>query len=172
MNLRIGLFIISACLIIGCVNKNLVGFDPNLEWSIRGKISVSTSEFTGVYNFAVFNKNEANEIVVSTLFGIELYRIRLLPTLVSVEDSFLDRFSSQPKELDKNLLKNLRFIWGWLPYWAAGQDKFGQPLQMAWEEDGWRVDLSGYNGSRPRAIILKKRDIRAKLMISDFENLI
>ena len=172
MMLRIGLFVFSAFLIIGCVNKNLVRFDPNLEYSIRGKISVSTSEFTGVYNFAVFSKNEANEIVISTLFGIELYRIRLLPTGVSVEDSFLDRFSSQSKELDKNLLKHLRFIWGWLPYWVSGQDKFGQPLQMVWEEDGWRVDLSGYDGIRPRAIILKKRDIRAKLMISDFENLI
>ncbi len=170
MNLRISFFIISTFLIIGCVNKNFVGFDPNLEWSIRGKISVSTSEFTGIYNFAVFNKNEVNEIVVSTLFGIELYRIRLLPTGALVEGSFLDRFPSQSKGLDKNLLKNLRFIWGWLPYWVAGQDKFGQPLQMVYEEDGWRVDLSGYDGIRTPAIILKKRDIRAKLMISDFEN--
>ena len=172
MNLRSGLFIISAFLLIGCVSKNLVGFDPNLEWSIRGKISVSTSEFTGVYKFAVLNKNEANEIVVSTLFGIELYRIRLLPKGVSVEDSLIDSFSGQSRDLDKTLLKNLRFIWNWLPYWVAGQDKFGQPLQMVWEEDGWSIDLSDYNGIRSRTIILKKRDILAKLKISDFENLI
>ena len=78
MTLRSGLFIISASLLIGCVNKDFVGFDPNLEWSIRGKISVSTSDFTGVYKFAVFNKDEADEIIVSSLFGLELYRIRVV----------------------------------------------------------------------------------------------
>ena len=97
MMLRSGLFIISCFLLVGCVNKNFGGFDPNLEWSIRGKISVSSSEFARVYNFSVFNKNEANEIVVSSLFGIELYRIALLPSGISVEDSFMDIFQVNPK---------------------------------------------------------------------------
>ena len=172
MTLRSRLFIIFSFLLVGCVNKDYVGFDPNLEWSIRGKISVSAAEFTGVYNFAGFHKSEANEIVVSSSFGIELFRITFLFNGVSVEDSLVESFLGQSKVPDNTLQRNLNFIWRWLPHWVAGRDKRGQPLQMVSEEDGWSIELSKFNGIRPRVIILNKRDIRVKIKISDFENLI
>ena len=172
MMLRSGLFIISCFLLVGCVNKNFGGFDPNLEWSIRGKISVSSSEFARVYNFSVFNKNEANEIVVSSLFGIELYRVALLPSGISVEDSLFNSYRGQSKELNDAFENNLRFIWRWLPRWVAGQDQFGEPLEMFSEADGWSIEFSDFNGISPRVITLDKRGLRAKIRISHFENLI
>ena len=65
-------------------------------------------------------------------------------------------FSSQSEELDKNLLKNLRFIWGWLPYWVAGQDKFGQPLKMVGKKMGGGLLSPAIMESDLEQLFLKK----------------
>ena len=172
MMLRSSLVIVFTLLLISCVNKDFVDFDPNLKWSASGKISVSISEFTGVYNFAVFNTNEANEIVIFSRFGIELYKVTFLSNGILVEGSLFDKFLGQSEALDQVIKTNLEFIWRSLPHWVSGKDKFGQSLQPNSKKEGWNIRLSNFSGIRPRVIILNKGDIRAKIKISRFENLI
>ena len=59
-----------------------------------------------------------------------------------------------------------------VPRWVAGQDQFGEPLEMFSEADGWSIEFSDFNGISPRVITLDKRGLRAKIRISHFENLI
>ena len=168
-----GLFlIISASLLFSCVNTEFAAFDPNLEWTIRGKISFNSSQASGIYNFAVFKKNEVKEIVVSSVFGIDIYRIKLLSDGVLVEDPRFDGILSGSKGLDSALKENLDFISRWLPFWAVGQTKFGEPSPIVLREDGWSIDLADFAGVRPRTIILNKGIIRAKIRILEIENLI
>jgi hypothetical protein len=168
-----GLFlIIFVSLLFSCVNNEFSTFDPNLEWTIRGKISFNSSEVSGIYNFAVLKKNKVKEIVVSSLFGIDIYRIKLLSNGVLVEDPRFDGLLRESKGLDSVLKENLEFISRWLPIWTVGQDKLGEPLPIVFREDGWTIELADFEGVRPRTIILNKRIIRAKIRILETENLI
>ena len=168
-----GLFlIISTTLLYSCVNTEFAAFDPNLEWTIKGKISFNSSEASGIYNFAIFKKNEAKRIVISSLFGIDVYRIKLLSDGVLAEDLRFDGILQEPKGLDSVLKKNLEFISHGLPFWAVGQDKFGEPSPIVSRKDGWSIELADFVGVRPRTIILNKGIIRAKIRILEIENLI
>ena len=167
-----GLFIfVSASLLFSCVNNEFAAFDPNMEWAIRGKISINSSQASGLYNFAVFKKNEFNEIVVSSVFGIDIYRIKLLLDGALVEDRRFDGILSQSKGLDSVLKENLESISRRLPFWALGQDKFGEPSPISLREDGWSIELADFVGVRPGTIILNKGNIRAKIRILEIENL-
>ena len=168
-----GLFLIfSASLLFSCVNTEFAAFDPNLEWTIRGKISINSSQGSGIYNFAVFKKNEDKEIAVSSVFGIDIYRIKLLSDGVLVEDLRFDGILRKSKGLDSLLKENLEFISRWLPFWAVGQDKFGAPSPIVSQKNGWSIELADFVGVRPRTIILNKGIIRAKIRILEIENLI
>ena len=168
-----GLFIfVSASLLFSCVNTEFAAFDPNLEWTIRGKISINSSQASGIYNFAVLKKNEVKEIVVSSVFGIDIYRIKLLSDGALVEDLRFDGILSQSKGLDSVLKENLESISRKLPFWALGQDKFGEPSPIILREDGWSIELADFVGVRPGTIILNKGNIRAKIRILEIENLI
>ena len=167
-----GLFIfVSASLLFSCVNTEFAAFDPNLEWTIRGKISINSSQASGIYNFAVLKKNEVKEIVVSSIFGIDIYRIKLMSDGALVEDLLFDGILRKPKGLDSVLKENLEFISRWLPFWAVGQDKFGEPSPLVSEEDGWSIELADFVGVRPGTIILNKGNIRAKIRVLEIENL-
>ena len=167
-----GLFIfVSASLLFSCVNTEFAAFDPNLEWTIRGKISINSSQASGIYNFAVLKKNEVKEIVVSSVFGIDIYRIKLMSDGALVEDLLFDGILRKPKGLDSVLKENLEFISRWLPFWAVGQDKFGEPSAIVLREDGWSIELAGFAGGRPARIILNKGNIRAKIRVLEIENL-
>ena len=172
MSVRRFLPLICASLLFSCVSSEFAAFDPNLEWTIRGKISFNSPESSGIYNFAVFKNNEGKEIVVSSLFGMEIYRIKLLPNGLSVRDPRLDILFREPKGLDNIFKENLEFISRWLPFWALGQDKFGEPLPIVLRESGWNVELADFAGVRPRTIILSKLTIDAKIRIVEAENLI
>ena len=170
MRVRRLFLIISASLLFSCVNTEFSTFDPNHEWTIRGRISINSSQGLGIYNFAVFKKNEVKEITVSSVFGIDIYRIKLLSDGVLVEDLRFDGILSKSKGLDRLLKENLEFISRWLPFWAVGQDKFGEPSPIVFREDGWSIELADFVGVRPRTIILNKGIIRAKIRISEIEN--
>ena len=172
MRVRRLLLVICGSLLFSCVNTEFAAFDPNLEWAIRGKISFDSPEFSGFYNFAVFKKNEYQEIVVSSLFGIDIYRIKLLPNGVLVREPRLDILLRESKGLDNILKENLEFISRWLPFWALGQDKFGKPLPIFLRENGWGVELADFVGVRPRTVILNKLTVGAKIRILEAENLI
>ena len=171
MRVRRLFLIVSATLLFSCVNTEFVAFDPNLEWTIRGKISFNSPEASGIYSFAVFKNNEIKEIVVSSLFGIDIYRIKLLSNGVLVEDPRFDGLLRESKGLDSVLKENLEFISRWLPIWTVGQDKLGEPLPIVFREDGWTIELADFEGVRPRTIILNKGIIRAKIRILEIENL-
>ena len=167
-----GLFIfVSASLLFSCVNNEFAAFDPNMEWAIRGKISINSSRASGLYNFAVFKKNEFKEIVVSSVFGIDIYRIKFLSDGALVEDLRFDGILSEPKGVDSVLKENLESISRRLPFWALGQDKFGEPSPIILREDGWSIELADFVGVRPGTIILNKGNIRAKIRILEIENL-
>ena len=168
-----GLFlVISTSLLISCVNTDFAAFDPNLEWTIKGKISFNSSEASGIYNVAVFQKNGAKKIIVSSLFGIDIYRIKVLSDGILVEDLRFEGILRESKGLDRTFKENLEFISRWLPFWAVGQDKFGERSPLVLQKNGWSVELSDFVGIRPRSISLKKGTIRVKIRILEVENLI
>ena len=171
MRVRRLFVIVSATLLFSCVNTEFVAFDPNLEWTIRGKISFNSPEASGIYSFAVFKNNEIKEIVISSLFGIDIYRIKLLSDGVLAEDLRFDDILREPKGLDSVLKEILELISHGFPFWAVGQDKFGEPSPLVSQEDGWSIELADFVGVRPGTIILNKGNIRAKIRILEIENL-
>ena len=164
-------FMISSSLLISCVNTEFAAFDPNLEWNIKGRISVSRSETSGIYNFAVSKKNEVEELVVFSLFGLELYRTRLLSNGVLVGDPRFGSLFRESEDLDHFRRDDLEFILQLLPFWVTGQDKFGKALPMGFQENGWSIELADFLRARPKTIILDKGIIRAKIRILEIENL-
>ena len=172
MRVRELFLIIPAALLFSCVNTEFAAFDPNLEWTIKGKISFDSSEASGIYNFSVLKNNETKEIIVSSLFGIDIYRINFLSDGVLAKDLRFDGILREPNGLESFLKENLEFISHRLPFWAVGRDKFGEPSPRVSQEDGWSIELADFVGVRPRTLILNKGIIRAKIRILEIENLI